>query len=114
MPGYADLFEDDKLFTKSIAIAVAKHFPSSASIKRASSKSIAKYLKSQKIRYQSDEVDRSSSVAKICNRRLRAACMMVATNLIKCHPYDRGQAALMKIKKVATVGEEKGDGGSFS
>jgi transposase len=206
MPGFADLFEDNKLFGKSIAIPVVKQFSSAESIKRAGSQTIAKHLKSQKIRfqmrtidrivawsaiaadpdplspmltgqwkqlaelhamistqveqteremagflaktpyvlllsvtginvvsagglageagpiehyasatalngraglypsrYQSDEVDRSSSVAKSCNRRLRAACIMVATNLIKCHPYYRGQAALMKIKKIATV-----------
>lgn len=53
-------------------------------------------------RYQSDEVNRTSGVAWSCNRRLRAACILVAHNLIKCHPYYRGQAALLKQKKVAT------------
>lgn len=53
-------------------------------------------------RYQSDEVDRSGGVAWSCNRRLRAACILVAHNLIKCHPYYRGQAALLKQRKVAT------------
>ena len=53
-------------------------------------------------RYQSDQVDRSGGVAWSCNRRLRAASILVAHNLIKCHPYYRGQAALMKSKRVAT------------
>lgn len=209
MPGYADLFEDDKLFNNSIAMPIAKHFSSAASIKRAGSDGIAKYLQSQKIRfqvrtidrivawsliaadpdplallltehwkqlaqvhalmktqveqtereiagflvktpyvlllsitginivsagelageagpiehyasatalngraglypsrYQSDEVDRSSRVAKSCNRRLRAACVLVAKNLIKCHSYYRGLAALWKTQKIATVDQQ--------
>jgi len=209
MPGYADLFEDDKLFNKSIAMPIAKHFSSAASIKRAGSDGIAKYLRSQKIRfqirtidrvtvwasiaadpdplaplltdqwkqlaqlhalmktqveqteremaaflvktpyvlllsvtginvvsagelageagpiehyasatalngraglypsrYQSDEVDRNSGMAKSCNRRLRAACVLVAKNLIKCHTYYRGLAALWKTQKIATVDQQ--------
>ncbi|VAW72678.1 hypothetical protein MNBD_GAMMA15-1138, partial [hydrothermal vent metagenome] len=184
MPGYADLFEDDKLFNRSIAMPVAKKFSSADAIKRAGVRGIAKYLKSQKIRcqirtidkiyawsliaaeadplhklltdqwkqlaehhamftsqiketeresakflvktpyvlllsvtginvvsaaeyageagpiehyasaraingrsglfparYQSDEIDRSNSVARSCNRRLRAACILIAKNL---------------------------------
>lgn len=209
MPGYADLFEDDKLFHRSIAMPIAKHFSSAASVKRAGSKGVAEYLKSQKIRfqsqtidrivawsanaadsdslgplltdhwkqlaelhammttqveqteremagflvktpyvlllsvtginvvsagelageagpiehyasatalngraglypsrYQSDEVDRSGSVAKSCNRRLRAACVLVAKNLIKCHSYYRGLAGLWKLQKVVTVDQQ--------
>ncbi len=209
MPGYADLFEDGKLFSKSVAMPVAKQFSSSAAAKKAGSEGMAKYLKSQKIRfqirtleriaawasiaadpdplgpmltdqwkqlaqlhalmttqveateretagflvktpyilllsvtginvvsagelageagpiehyasvtalngraglypsrYQSDEVDRSASVAKSCNRRLRAACVLVAKNLIKCHPYYRGHAALLKSRNVATVDQQ--------
>ncbi|MGV3484814.1 MAG: transposase [Planctomycetaceae bacterium] len=52
--------------------------------------------------YQSDQVNRSGGVAWSCNRRLRAASILVAHNLIKCHPYYRGQAALMKSNRVAT------------
>lgn len=51
-------------------------------------------------RYQSDGVDYQSSVARTCNRRLRAAAMMMAENLIKCHPYYRGLAALWTTRKV--------------
>jgi len=54
-------------------------------------------------RYQSDEVDRSSVVARSCNRRLRAACILVAKNLIKCHPYYRGLAALWSKRNICTV-----------
>ncbi len=209
MPGYADLFEDDRLFNQSIAMPIAKHFSSAASIQRARSDGMTKYLQSQKIRfqvrtidritawssiaadpdplsplltdqwkqlaqlhalmktqveqteremaaflvktpyvlllsvtgingvsagelageagpiehyasatalngraglypsqYQSDEVDRSDGVAKNCNRRLRAACVLVAKNLIKCHSYYRGLAALWKNQKIATIDQQ--------
>ena len=49
MPGYADLFVDDRLFNKSIAIAVAERFPSAAAIDSADVDSIAKQLKQDKI-----------------------------------------------------------------
>jgi transposase len=203
MPGFADLFEEDKLFRKSIALPIAKHYGSSAAIKRAGTKGLADYLMKQKIRfhirtlerivawsatavepadlavlltqqwkqlaqcwdlitqqideteremakylaktpyvlllsvtginvvsaaalageagpiehyasaraitgraglfpsrYQSDEVDRNGKVARSCNRRLRAAAMMVAENLIKCHSYYRGLSALWQRQKV--------------
>jgi len=54
-------------------------------------------------RYQSDEVDRSNSVARSCNRRLRAACILVAKNLNKCHSYYRGLSALWATRNVVTV-----------
>ena len=39
-------------------------------------------------RYQSDEVDHADgSLVRQCNRKLRGAAMLVAENLIKCHPY---------------------------
>lgn len=58
IPGYADLFEEDKLFSRSIAITIAKRFSSASSIKRAGSGGIAKDLKSQKIRFQIQTIDR--------------------------------------------------------
>ncbi len=205
MPGFADLFDDDKLFNKSIALIIAKHFSSAAAIQRAGVEGMASYLKQQKTRfhsrtlervtawasnaaepatlaemlteqwkqlaevrdvmtgqiesteremarflaktpyvlllsvtginvvsaaglageagpiehyasaraingraglfparYQSDGVDYQSSVARTCNRRLRAAAMMMAENLIKCHPYYRGLAALWTTRKAGT------------
>lgn len=52
-------------------------------------------------RYQSDEVDQADgSLVRQCNRRLRAAAMLVASNLIKCHPYYRGLSALWDKQKV--------------
>jgi transposase len=45
-------------------------------------------------RYQSDNVDVKTSVARNCNRRLRAAAMMMAENLMKCHRYYRGLSKL--------------------
>ncbi|WP_419581516.1 transposase [Stieleria magnilauensis] len=206
MPGYADLWDDDKLFNGSIAMIIAKQFPSDEAIKKAKQTGMAKYLRKNKTRvqkttldkifawsaqavqpdplyplltkqwkqlneirellneqisqieqetahflvktpyilllsvtginvvsageyageagpiehyataiaingraglyparYQSDEIDRSGSVAKNCNRRLRSACILVAKNLIKCHPYYRGLAALWKSKDICTL-----------
>ena len=206
MPGYADLWEDDHLFNGSIAMPIAKQFPSADAIKKAKHAGLAKHLRKNKIRfqertldkiyvwslqaadpdplwdlltdqwiklnelrdllsdqindterksahflaktpgilllsvkginvvsaaeyageagpiehyasataingrsglypsrYQSDQVDRSSSVAKSCNRRLRAACILVAKNLIKCHSYYRGLAAIWAKRNVVTV-----------
>jgi hypothetical protein len=52
-------------------------------------------------RYQSDEVDHADgSLVRQANRKLRGAAMLVAENLIKCHPYYRGLAELWKQQKV--------------
>jgi transposase len=52
-------------------------------------------------RYQSDEVDRpDGSLVRQCNRKLRGAAMLVAENLIKCHSYYRGLAALWSQQKI--------------
>jgi Transposase IS116/IS110/IS902 family len=207
MSGYADLFEDDKLFNRSIAIPIALGFPSAERIKLAGVEGIAAQLKEHKIRfqprtierivawsttaveptplfgmlseqwkqlndlrvmlssqinsveqemakflvktpyvlllsvmginvvsaaglageagpiehyataraingrgglyptqYQSDEVDRpDGAVPRNCNRRLRGAAILIAKNLIKCHPYYRGLAALMASQKVTPL-----------
>ncbi len=203
MPGFADLFDNDKLFNKSIAIPIAKKFSSATAIKRAGVDGMASYLKKQKTRYhirtleriaawaniaadatpladllnsqwqeldtvrqtmtrqiesteremarflvktpyvlllsvtginvvsaaglageagpiehyasaraingraglfpsryQSDGVDYQNAVARTCNRKLRAAAMLIAENLIKCHPYYRGLSALWATHKV--------------
>lgn len=203
MPGFADLFDNDKLFNKSIAIPIAKRFSSAAAIKRAGVDGMASYLQKQKTRfqtrtleriaawantaadatpladllnsqwqeldivrqtttrhiesteremarflvktpyvlllsvtginvvsaaglageagpiehyasaraingraglfpsrYQSDGVDYQNTVARTCNRKLRAAAMLIAENLIKCHPYYRGLSSLWKQQKV--------------
>ena len=52
-------------------------------------------------RYQSDEVDHADgSLVRQANRKLRGAAMLVAENLIKCHPYYRGLSALWAHQKV--------------
>jgi hypothetical protein len=52
-------------------------------------------------RYQSDEVDHADgSLVRQCNHKLRGAAMLVAENLIKCHPYYRGLSALWMQQKV--------------
>jgi len=52
-------------------------------------------------RYQSDEVDHADgSLVRQCNRKLRGAAMLVAENLIKCHPYYRGVSELWKQQEV--------------
>lgn len=204
MPGYADLFADDKLFNKSIALPVAERFPSAEAINKEGVEAIAKRLKLDKVRfqqrtiekivawsttaadasalasmqtrhwkglnelrlmlsrkvleverelasllvktpcilllsvkginivsaarlageagpikhyataraingraglypsrYQSDEVDHADgSLVRQANRKLRGAAMLVAENLIKCHPYYRGLSALWAQQKV--------------
>ena len=204
MPGFADLFEDDKLFHKSIAMPIALKFCSAEAIRRAGVDGITSYLIKTKVRfqtrtierivawaaaaaepselaaihtrqwqqlnevrrlfdeqvaaaeremagflvktpyalllsvtginvvsaarlageagpiehyasaraingraglypsrYQSDEVDHADgSLVRQCNRKLRGAAMLVAENLIKCHPYYRGLSALWTQQKV--------------
>ena len=204
MPGFADLFEDDKLFHKSIAMPIALQFSSAEAIRRAGVDGITSYLNKTNVRfqartierivawagaaaepselapmhtrqwqqlnevrrlfdeqvdaaeresagflvktpyvlllsvtginvvsaarlageagpiehyasaraingraglypsrYQSDEVDHADgSLVRQCNRKLRGAAMLVAENLIKCHPYYRGLSALWTQQKV--------------
>jgi transposase len=204
MPGFADLFEDDKLFHKSIALAVALRFSSAEAIRCAGVGGIASHLSEAKVRfqartierivawagaaaepaelapmytgqwqqldevrrllerqiaaaeremagflvktpyilllsvtginvvsaarlageagpiehyasaraingraglypsrYQSDEVDHADGrLVRQSNRQLRGAAMLVAENLIKCHPYYRGLSALWMQRKV--------------
>lgn len=204
MPGFADLFDDDKLFRKSIALPVALSFPSASAIQSAGVEGIACRLRAAKVRfqtrtierivtwaptaaepsplaelhtqqwrqlnevrrlfdgqivaaeqemagflvktpyilllsvtginvvsaarlageagpiehyasaraingraglypsrYQSDEVDHADGqLVRQCNRKLRGAAMLVAENLIKCHPYYRGLSALWSLQKV--------------
>ncbi len=204
MPGFADLWEDGKLFHKSIALPVALKFSSADAIRKAAVDGIAKHLRKTKVRfqtrtierivawsgtpaeaselaamhtrqwqqlnevrqllgrqiseaeqemagflvktpyilllsvtginvvsaarlageagpieyyasaraingraglypsrYQSDEVDHADgSLVRQCNRKLRGAAMLVAENLIKCHPYYRGLSELWKQQKV--------------
>jgi transposase len=204
MPGFADLFEDNKLYHKSIALPVALQFASAEAIRRAGVDGIASHLNKTKVRfqtrtierivawagtaaepselatmhtrqwqqlnevrrllgeqilateqemagflvktpyilllsvtginvvsaarlageagpiehyasaraingraglfpsrYQSDEVDHADgTLVRQCNRKLRGAAMLVAENLIKCHPYYRGMSELWKQRKV--------------
>ncbi|MEO9590992.1 IS110 family transposase [Rhodopirellula bahusiensis] len=204
MPGYADLWEDDKLYHRSIAMPIALAFPSAASIQKAGAEGLARHLREQKTRfqarslerivtwsrtaaepselsalytrqwqnlnslresfhaqvhaveremsgflvktpyvlllsvtginvvsaarlageagpiehyassraingraglypsrYQSDEVDNpDGKLVRQANRRLRSAAMLVAENLIKCHPYYRGLSNTWKQRKV--------------
>jgi transposase len=204
MPGYADLWEDDKLFHNSIALPVAWKFSSADAIRQAGVERIARHLQNSKVRfqtrtierivawastaaepselaamhtrqwqqlnevrlllgeqivaaerelagllvktpyllllsvtgmnvvsaarlageagpiehyaspgaingraglypsrYQSDEVDHADgSLVRQCNRKLRGAAMLVAENLIKCHPYYRGLSALWTQQKI--------------
>jgi transposase len=47
-------------------------------------------------RYQSDAVDHAGPLVRCANRRLRAALMLIADNLLTVNQYFRGQAALWK------------------
>jgi transposase len=204
LPGFADLFEDDQLFRRSIALPVALKFSSADTIHKAGADGIAKHLRHTKVRFQmrtierivawagtaaepselaamhtrqwqelnevrrlfdgqiaaaeremagflvktpyvlllsttginvvsaarlageagpiehyasaraingraglypsrsqSDEVDHADgTLVRQCNRKLRGAAMLVAENLIKCHPYYRGLSELWKQRKV--------------
>ena len=58
MPGFADLFEDEKLYHKSIAIPVALQFTSAEAIRHAGVDGIAKHLKETKVRFQTRTIER--------------------------------------------------------
>ena len=58
MPGYADLFVDDKLFHKSIALAIALQFTSAESIRQAGVGGIAGHLSKTKVRFQARTIER--------------------------------------------------------
>jgi transposase len=58
MPGFADLFEDDKLFQKSIALPIALQFCSAAAISRAGVAGIVSYLNSTNVRFQTRTIER--------------------------------------------------------
>ena len=204
MPGFADMFDQDKLYHKSIALPIALKFSSAPAIRQAGVDGIASYLNETKVRFQSRTIERivvwastaadSSELAEMhtrqwrqlnelrqlldeqiaaaeremasflvktpyvlllsvtginvvsaarlageagpiehyasaraitgraglfpsrsqsdevdyadgklvrqCNRQLRAATMVVAENLIKCHPYYRGVSAVLQQRKV--------------
>ena len=58
MPGFADLWEDGKLFHKSIALAVALKFSSADAIHKAAVDGIAKHLRNTKVRFQTRTIER--------------------------------------------------------
>jgi transposase len=58
MPGFADLFDDHKLFYKSIAMPVALSFSSADAIRQANVNGIARHLKDTKVRFQSRTLER--------------------------------------------------------
>ena len=58
MPGFADLFEDDKLFHKSIALPIALQFTSAEAIRHAGVAGIASHLSQTKVRFQSRTIER--------------------------------------------------------
>lgn len=58
MPGFADLFDDDKLFEKSIAMPVAVTFPSAALIRRAGVVGIVSHLNNMKVRCHPRTIER--------------------------------------------------------
>jgi transposase len=58
MPGFADLFEDDKLYRKSIALPVALQFPSAETIRQAGVAGLARELTNADVRFQSRTIER--------------------------------------------------------
>jgi transposase len=51
-------------------------------------------------RYQSDKVDRRGRMVRSANRRLRAALLQIADNLLTINNHYRGQAALWRLQDV--------------
>lgn len=58
MPGFADLFDEDKLFHKSIALPVALEFTSAEAIGQAGVNGIASYLKTTNVRFRTRTIER--------------------------------------------------------
>src|SRR5438270_11095895 len=58
MPGFADLFEDDKLFHKSIALPIALEFSSADAIRHAGVAGIESHLIETKVRFQTRTLER--------------------------------------------------------
>lgn len=58
MPGFADLFDEDKLFQKSIALPVALEFSSAAAIQGAQVAGITRHLIDKKVRFQPRTIER--------------------------------------------------------
>jgi transposase len=58
MPGFADLYEDDKLFNKSIALPVVQKFSSANAICKAGVAGIASHLRNTRVRFQARTVEK--------------------------------------------------------
>ncbi len=58
MPGYDDLFDDDKLFHKSIGLPIAMEFSSAEAIRRAGVVGIENHLRKAKVRFQTRTIER--------------------------------------------------------
>lgn len=58
MPGFADLFEDDKLFHKSIALPSALQFTSADAIRQAGVAGITSHLNRAHVRFQTRTIER--------------------------------------------------------
>jgi transposase len=58
MPGFADLFDEDRLFHKSIALPVALKFVSADAIYHAGVDGIASHLNKKKVRFQTRTIER--------------------------------------------------------
>lgn len=74
MPGFADLFIQHQFFKKSVAIPIAKAFPSAVLIGKAGTSKMADSLRKQKIRFQKPTLERivawSHSAAEPCQSPL--------------------------------------------
>ena len=58
MPGFADLFEDGKLFHKSIALPIALQFSSAEAVRHAGVAGIEGHLTKTKVRFQTRTIER--------------------------------------------------------
>jgi len=64
MPGFADLFEEDHLFHKSIALPIALKFSSADAIRQAGVAGIESHLTATKVRFQTRTIERMVAWAR--------------------------------------------------
>lgn len=69
MPGFADLFEEDHLYHKSIALPVALKFASAEAIRQAGVAGIAKHLNETKVRFQMRTIERRPTFGRCPSAR---------------------------------------------
>ena len=58
MPGYADLFDNQKMFSNATVISIASKFSSAGAIQNAGVEKVVAHLKKEKLRFNSRNIER--------------------------------------------------------